>query len=174
MKTNKKLEDAKLLLSQSKKPGFRKANKKALHEAEAIVKQDFVDRGNEFMKRYKELCKDTGMEIVAKFEQAEGYPPNIAKAALQLAEYQEPQQPETKPWSEAMASNLDMRAACEHVEHEEGNICEKCGTAVNNWGEDNKGVSPEYREKIMAKIEEEKKKEVDKAASKETAEGEDK
>lgn len=146
------VEQAKGILSQANKKGFRKPNKKLIHEADKVLRQDFTDRGNNFMERYRALCEETGLEIKAKIEPVEGMPENIAKAGLTLAEYVKPTEPETKKWSIAAAENLALRKGCEHVEHAEGNICEKCGLAIQNWHPSGTGVAEEYEAQMLEKI----------------------
>lgn len=173
------LEEAKQMLANSTKPGFRKANKKALQEAETIVREDFKNRGEAFMEDYRELCKKHGMEIQAEMQPVEGMPKNIAKAGLMLNEYVEQKQPQMKPWSEAMAENLDLRASTKHILNAEGDKCEVSGLpvfveidgkSVRAWGENDYGVSEEYRTYMIDKIEEQKKKEAEEAKEEKDAE----
>ncbi len=180
MKKPQKVIDAETLLANSGKAGFRKANKKDIAKAKEIIKEDRNKRAKDFLAEYKEVCKKHGIEVKAQMEQVEGMP--AVRAGLYLDEYVERVAPEMKPWSEAMAENLDARSICEHKLHSEGGRCEKCGLekfkeidgeAVPAWGDKGKGVTSEYRKEILRLIEVQKKEEAEKEAA-ETAEGEDK
>ena len=172
---NKKLdlEEAKRILKQSNTPGFRKANKKLLREAEAVVKEDFINRGEAFMADYRELCKKHGMEIKAEMQPVEGMPRNIAKAGLMLDEYVEKKPKQIKPWSEAAAENLETRKKCEHKLNAEGNVCEKCGAAPQNWHESGTGVTEQYEQESLERIKEWQAEEVEETASDEPPAGGD-
>lgn len=161
------VQEAQKLLEQAKVPGFRKANKKLLREAEEVVKNDRKDRANAFLEEYKEVCKKHGIEIKAQIEPAQI--PGLVKAGLYLDEYVEKKPPQTKKWSEAMGENLDNRKKCQHKEHDEGNICEKCGLALQNWHESGTGVVQEYEDRIIAKIKDQQEKEEQEAKEEDTA-----
>lgn len=160
-----KLADLKEDLEQSRKAtGFRKLTKKNEQALSNKIQELALEIANEYMARYEALCKMFGMEIraVMRVNPAQ---PNISQAVTELKPYA-PKPKNIKPWHEAMADNLHTRAKCEHVEHAEGDKCEKCGLPkfatfgedepIKAWGAKGKGVTAEYLAKQKERIEQEK------------------
>lgn len=135
--------------------GFRKLTagdkQKLSNKVQELAKQ----LADEYIARYKEQCEFFGMEW--KAEMVPDPYTGAALARIMLRPYKKAEKPNVKPWHEAMAENLKVRADCEHVLHDEGNACEKCGLAPQNWGENGKGVSATYFSDMREKIEAEKK-----------------
>lgn len=140
-----------------KKKGFRSISKKDKEKIESQIQETAQEIATEYLARYNSLCEMFGMEVRAVM-QVNPYQPNVAQARTELRPYKPAAKPQTKPWHEAMADNLHTRAKCEHLLHDEGLTCEKCGLPPDKWGKDNKGVSAEYHEEAKAKIEAEKQK----------------
>lgn len=137
-----RLEAAKTVLEGAKKKGFRKPTKKQIEGAQNTLKEDRRVRAEFFIAVYEELKEATGIEVgLLGFNMAA---PNLYQADIGLKGYTPPKPPNTKPWSEAKEENLATRINCEHKINEDGTTCEKCGLNPENWGADNKGVSPEY------------------------------
>lgn len=156
VKLHKRVLAIEEILAAQNKPGAKKEKEKTINELKAEYQAKNQKLGVEFMARYNALVQFMGIEVRAVME-TNPYQPNVAQAVTRMQPYREKEK-KTKPWHEAMADNLHTRAACEHVEHAEGELCEKCGLPVVNWGKSNKGVSQEYLERQRARIEEEKKK----------------
>lgn len=161
-----KLADLKEQLDQTRKAtGFKKLTKKSEQTLSNKIQEVALEIANEYMARYEALCKLFGMEIRAVMR-VNPMQPNMAQAVTELKPFS-PKPKNIKPWHEAMADNLHTRAKCVHVEHAEGDKCEKCGLpkfvpfgedeAVPAWGEKGKGVTAEYLAKQKERIEQEKK-----------------
>lgn len=144
-------------IQTANKPGMLKLADKEKNKLETEHRTLSQELAAEFLPRYNELVKFFGMEVRAVME-VKQFQPNVAQAVTRLMPYRENKGKELKEWHEAMADNLHARAKCEHVEHAEGDICEKCGLVKSNWGTSGKGVSAEYLKTQTGRIEEEKKK----------------
>lgn len=155
------------------KKGFRKPSKKEIKKAQEVIQKDRKERADAFLQEYAEkdvcpeckherqgLIKRHGIEITATAEPLQGQP-NVFKAALNLGDYHEPKQPQTKKWSEAMGENLDLRKNCTHQIDEEEIKCEKCGLPPANWGAQGIGVTKEFEEKTIQKIKDQQQKELE-------------
>jgi len=147
-----RLEAAKTVLdaAQKGKKGFRAPSKKEIQAAQETLKEDRRIRADFFVQIYDVLKEVTGIEVgLLGFNMAA---PNLYQADIGLKGYTPPKPPETKPWSEAKEENLATRINCEHKLAEDGTACEKCGLNPENWGADNKGVSPEYEKAERGRI----------------------
>lgn len=145
-----------LAKAREPKKGFRKLAAKDAEKIEKKIQEIAQVLAESYLERYHPLCELYGIEVRAVMR-VNPYQPNVAQAVTELTAYRPQEKPQTKPWHEAMADNLHTRAKCEHVLHEEGLVCEKCGLPPDKWGLDNKGVSAEYHEEQKQRIEEEKK-----------------
>jgi len=156
VKVKTKLEGLQEDLKHSREAkGFRKLTKKNEQSLSNKIQETAKELADEYLARYEELCKLCGMEIRAVMR-VNDFNPNIAQAVTELKPYNPAPKENFKPWHEAMADNLRTRAKCEHVEHAEGLICEKCGLAKTAWGVNNKGVNQDYFKEQTERIKAEK------------------
>jgi hypothetical protein len=99
-----------------------------------------------FLKSYKELVEQTGIEWTCELE----YRPGGISPRLRLAEYR-PQQ--VTSWAEAKRQNLEVRKSCVHAKRDDGvEECRLCGLSQKYWGENNIGATQEYSEMMEQKI----------------------
>lgn len=131
-----------------------------------------------FIADYQEIKKKHGLRFVAKLKITEdGVNPHLQLEVVPPNEMAG-EMTETKPWSEARAENLKTRMECTHVATthapDKPGVCKVCGLEISFWGEDNKGVTEEYKirteEQIAALKEKEAKDSKATEASQEEAE----
>lgn len=126
-----------------------------------------------FIADYQEIKKKHGLRFVAKLKITEdGVNPH-----LQLEVVPANEMAQTKPWSEARAENLKTRMECTHVATthapDKPGVCKVCGLEISFWGEDNKGVTEEYKIRTEEQIAALKEKEAKDSQATETSQEEE-
>lgn len=136
-------------LKNKGRKGFRQPSKKDLQSKEA----EEMKKAQNFLDKYKKVCEETGLmfDIKYVFDETNGL-----TAQFKLTKYTPPT--EMKLWSVALKENLELRKECQHQLHKEMTKCSKCELNPENWNGD-RGVKPEYEEKMLKEIAEQEEKE---------------
>jgi hypothetical protein len=140
--------------------GFRTPNKK--EQVKMAKEQEYKERAEAFLADYKKLPAKHGIDFKATLKPSD----SKLEAVLELTDYTAPEEPQVKPWSEAMQENLDTRINCEHKDTDGNGVCGICGLGVVNWGKDGKGAIKEYIDGQYKKIEKSKEREANCEAGK--------
>ena len=146
-------------LHNSGKKGFRELDDKQKAARTAEIKRLATTLSNEFVTRYTELCEQFNIELRPEIQTTPNQP-GIAQAVLGLDHMKKAQaKAEQQKPSDFFASRLKMRRTCNHTLNTFGDICERCGTAPANWGQNGYGVSVIHRKQLQDLIRQEKAKE---------------
>lgn len=120
--------------------------RKVMKSSKAREEEERHERAQAFLADYNAVVAKHRIE----FEADLSIQPNGITPRLRLKEVTAQK---VASWPEAQRQNLETRKECSHDLSDNVDACKICGLEKDNWGENAKGVTPEYEERKLKEIE---------------------